>query len=308
MKEDESKKKVGLNGLIYFLAIINITLACIYISKFFGLKIEAVEESQLLNSIVIERQSGDGSLIGNQNGIMEKEEQQVAEEAKITDGNAEENTGEDAQSNENIESQENEEQGQNVVTERMLKVEKLQAENKDIVGWIEIEDTNINYPVLQGEDNEYYLTHNYKKETSQKGSIFLTKDYDWDLPSTNLLIYGHNIMNGQMFQNLLKYADEEFYKEHPVIRFTTQNEDKEYEIISAFKSRVFYKSEQNVFRYYDFVNAENEEEYNEFIKNAKDSSLYDIEKTAEYGDKLITLITCSYHTTDGRFVVIGREK
>ena len=161
---------------------------------------------------------------------------------------------------------------------------------------------------MQDEDNKYYLTHNYKREMSQKGSIFLTKDYDWDLPSTNLLIYGHNIMNGQMFQNLLKFADEEFYKEHPVIRFTTQNEDKEYEIISAFKSRVFYKSEQNVFRYYDFVNAENEEEYNEFVKNAKEASLYDIGKTAEYGDQLITLITCSYHTTDGRFVVIGREK
>lgn len=299
MKEDESKKKVGLNGLIYFLAIINITLACIYISKFFGLKIEAVEESQLLNSIVIERQSGD-----NQNEIMEEEKQQGTEDVNQIEENNQNSTRNDG----NVDNQENEEQGQNVVTERMLKVEKLQEKNEDIVGWIEIEDTNINYPVLQGEDNEYYLTHNYKKETSQKGSIFLTKDYDWDLPSTNLLIYGHNIMNGQMFQNLLKFADEEFYKEHPVIRFTTQNEDKEYEIISAFKSRVFYKSEQNVFRYYDFVNAENEEEYNEFVKNAKEASLYDIGKTAEYGDQLITLVTCSYHTEDGRFVVIGREK
>lgn len=239
----------------------------------------------------------------NQNRVVEKK-QQVTEEAKIADGN----TGKDAQSNENIESKENEEQRENVVTERMLKVEKLQEENEDIVGWIEIEGTNINYPVLQDEDNKYYLTHNYKKETSQKGSIFLTKDYDWDLPSTNLLIYGHNIINGQMFKDLLKYANEDFYKEHPVIRFTTQNEDKEYDIISAFKSRVFYKSEQNVFRYYDFVNAENEEEYNKFVKNAKEASLYDIEKTAEYGDQLITLVTCSYHTTDGRFVVIGKEK
>ena len=299
MKEDESKKKVGLNGLIYFLAIINITLACIYISKFFGLKIEAVEESQLLNSIVIKRQSGD-----NQNEIMEEEKQQGTEDANQIEENNQNSTRNDG----NVDNQENEEQGENVVTERMLKVEKLQEKNEDIVGWIEIEDTNINYPVLQGEDNEYYLTHNYKKETSQKGSIFLTKDYDWDLPSTNLLIYGHNIINGQMFKDLLKYANEDFYKEHPVIRFTTQNEDKEYDIISAFKSRVFYKSEQNVFRYYDFVNAENEEEYNEFVKNAKEASLYDIGKTAEYGDQLITLVTCSYHTEDGRFVVIGREK
>ena len=238
----------------------------------------------------------------NQNGVIEEEKKQDTEDSKITEGNIQENTQEDVKIKGNLESQEN------VVTERMLKVKKLQEENTDIVGWIEIEDTNINYPVLQGEDNAYYLNHNYKKETSQKGSIFLTKDYDWNLPSTNLLIYGHNIMNGQMFQDLLKYADEEFYKDHPLIRFTTQNEDKEYEIISAFKSRVFYKSEQNVFRYYDFVNAENEEEYNEFVKNAKEASLYDIGKTAEYGDQLITLVTCSYHTEDGRFVVIGREK
>ena len=238
----------------------------------------------------------------NQNGVIEEEKKQDTEDSKITEGNIQENTQEDVKIKGNLESQEN------VVTERMLKVKKLQEENTDIVGWIEIEGTNINYPVLQGEDNAYYLNHNYKKETSQKGSIFLTKDYDWNLPSTNLLIYGHNIMNGQMFQDLLKYADEEFYKDHPLIRFTTQNEDKEYEIISAFKSRVFYKLEQNVFRYYDFVNAQNEEEYNEFVKNAKEASLYDIETTAEYGDQLITLVTCSYHTEDGRLVVIGKEK
>ena len=192
-------------------------------------------------------------------------------------------------------------------TERMLKVQNLQKENSDIVGWIEIENTNINYPVLQGTDNEYYMTHNYKKEKTKNGSIFLTKDYDWDIPSSNLLIYGHNYRNGTMFQDLLKYTDKSFYKEHPIIRFTTENEDAEYEIISVFKSRVYYKSEKNVFRYYYFINAENEYEYNEFIDNAKKASLYDIDATAKYGDQLITLSTCSYHTKDGRFAVIGKK-
>ena len=193
-------------------------------------------------------------------------------------------------------------------TERMLKVEKLQEENEDIIGWIEIEGTNINYPVLQGDDNEYYLTHNYKKEKSEKGSIFLDSEYDWSIPSNNLLIYGHNIMNDLMFKDLLKYADKEFYKEHPVIRFTTKEHDGEYEIISAFKSKVFNKSDTNVFRYYNFMNAETEEEYNEFVENAKKASLYEIEATAKYGDELITLITCSYHTTDGRFAIVARKK
>lgn len=193
-------------------------------------------------------------------------------------------------------------------TERMLQVQELKKENSDVIGWIEIEGTNINYPVLQGEDNSYYMTHNYKKEEVRDGSIFLDKDYDWSIPSSNLLMYGHNMGDGAMFQDLLKYEYEEFYNQHPTIRFTTTTEDAEYEIISAFKSRVYYKSEKNVFRYYYFINAYNEEEYNEFVNNAKEASFYDTGKTAEYGDQLMTLSTCSYHTEDGRFAVVARKK
>lgn len=283
MKKDLKRKKAIV--LIYIFLVIVIVLSIIYIARFFFTRQEAIEESELLNSIEIEENS-------------------IEEQTEVEVNDAEKENQEESQA----EKQDNEEIGDNRVTERMLKVEKLQEENKDIVGWVEIEDTNINYPVLQGEDNEYYLTHNYKKEKSEKGSIFLDAKYDWSIPSNNLLIYGHNIMNDLMFKDLLKYADEEFYKNHPIIRFTTENEDLEYEIISVFKSRVFYKSERNVFRYYSFINAETEAEYNEFVKNAKEASIYDIEATAEYGEGLITLITCSYHTTDGRFVVIGREK
>ena len=151
------------------------------------------------------------------------------------------------------------------------------------------------------------MTVKSKKEKSEKGSIFLSSEYEWSVPSNNFLIYGHNIMYGQMFQDLLKYEEKEYYEKHPIIRLTTEKEDMEFEIISAFKSRVFYKSEKNVFRYYNFINAQTEAEYMEFIESAKKSSLYDIDTTAEYGDQLITLITCSYHEKDGRFVVIGKE-
>ena len=195
-----------------------------------------------------------------------------------------------------------------VETERMLQVQSLKTENPDIVGWLEIKGTNVSYPVLQGSDNEFYMTHNYKKEKSKNGSIFLSKDYDWNIPSTNLLIYGHNMQNGTMFEELLKYADYNFYVQHPIINFTTVDEDAEYEIISVFKSRVYYKSEQNVFRYYYFINAETEDEYNEFVSNAKNASLYNIDANATYGDQLITLSTCSYHVKDGRFAVVGRKK
>lgn len=192
-------------------------------------------------------------------------------------------------------------------TKRMIQVKSLQQENSDVVGFLEIENTNISYPVLQGNDNEYYMTHNYKKEKSKNGAIFLDKDYDWNIPSNNYLIYGHNLNNGTMFQELLKYADESYYKEHPTISFTTADEEGVYDIISVFRSKVYYTSD-NVFKYYFFINPKTKEEYNDYIKNIKENSLYNIEQTADYGTQLITLSTCSYHVKDGRFVIVGAKK
>ena len=273
MMKKESKRKV-IYFLIYTILAILITLSIIYIINIFLDKKQAIQESKLLDKIEI-----------NENQVNETTTEETVNES----------------TQENIEGTINQE------NERILKVQKLQEENPDIVGWLEIEGTSINYPVLQGDDNEYYMAHNYKKQKSKNGSIFLTKDYDWSIPSSNLLIYGHNLSNGTMFQELLKYEKEDFYKKHPIIRFTTNNEDAEYEIISAFKSRVYYKSEKNVFRYYYFVNAKTEAEYNEFVQNAKKASLYNIDKTAQYGEQLITLSTCSYHVEDGRFAVVGRK-
>ena len=210
--------------------------------------------------------------------------------------------------NENIQLAKVENEQKEKENERIKQVKTLKSENSDIIGWIEIENTKINYPVLQTTDDEYYLTHNYKKEKTEKGSIFLSKDYNWDRPSDNLQIYGHNLGNGEMFQELLKYTDEKFYKEHPNIRFTTANEDSIFEIIAVFKSKVYYKSDKDVFRYYYFINAETEKEYNDFIENAKKASLYKINATAKYKEQLMTLSTCSYHTEDGRFVVVARKK
>lgn len=197
---------------------------------------------------------------------------------------------------------------ENNINERIEKVKELQKENSDIIGWLEIENSDISYPVLQGEDNDYYMTHNYKKEYSKDGSLFLDKDYDWNIPSTNLLIYGHNNMSStEMFVGLMKYKEESYYKDHKTIRFTTNEEDAKYEIISVFLSRVYYKSETNVFRYYYFINAETEQEFNEYVENSKNASLYDTGVTAEYGDQLLTLSTCSYHTKDGRLAVVAKK-
>ena len=288
MEEKTKAKRKGIHVAIYLLLSILIILSLIYIINFFSLKQEAKEQTKLLSVIDIYEKEGTEEIVEN-----------ISEDRQENDEAQSEERGETI-STENPEEE-------NKETERMLQVKQLQEQNADIVGWLEIENTNINYPVLQGTDNSYYMTHNYKKEKSKNGSIFLNADYNWNIPSNNLLIYGHNLGNGMMFQELLKYENESFYQEHPVIRFTTAEEDTEYEIISAFKSRVYYKSEKNVFRYYFFLNSESEEEYNQFVKNAKNASIYPIDVTASYGDQLITLSTCSYYVEDGRFAVVGRK-
>ena len=289
MEEKTKAKRKGIHVAIYLLLSILIILSLIYIINFFSLKQEAKEQSKLLSAI----------------DIYGREETKEVTQNNLENGK--ENVEPESKENGETISIENTEK-LNEETERMLQVKELQAQNADIVGWLEIENTNINYPVLQGTDNSYYMTHNYKKENSKNGSIFLDANYNWNIPSNNLLIYGHNLGNGMMFQELLKYENESFYQEHPVIRFTTAEEDTEYEIISAFKSRVYHKSEKNVFRYYFFLNNESEEEYNQFVKNAKNVSLYPIDVTASYGDQLITLSTCSYYVEDGRFAVVGRRQ
>ncbi len=288
MKKNESVKKKKIYLFIYFVLTLLIILSVMYIIDFFSLKREAEEESKLLDDIRV----NEIEIEDNQNENINKNESTNSDNTESNEVKSQKNIGI--------------KMGK-AYTEKMLKVKKLQQENSDIVGWIEISGTDINYPVLQGEDNEYYMTHNYKKQKSRNGSIFLTKDYNWEIPSSNLLIYGHNLQNGTMFQELLKYESEQYYKEHPTINFTTEKEDAEYEIIAVLKTRVFYKSEKNVFRYYYFVNAETEQQYNEFVQNAKNESLYNIEATARYGEQLITLSTCSYHVKDGRFAVIGRK-
>lgn len=191
---------------------------------------------------------------------------------------------------------------------RTEKIKELKNINSDIVGWLEIANTSISYPVLQGKDNSYYMTHNYKKEKSKEGSLFLDKYYDLEKYNSNLLIYGHNNLGStEMFNQLIEYKDENFLKTHKNIRYTTDTQDYEYEIISVFLSKVYNKDEKNVFRYYYYIDLNDEEKFNEYIINIKKDSLYEIEATAEYGDELITLSTCEYSVKDGRFVVVAKK-
>ena len=109
--------------------------------------------------------------------------------------------------------------------------------NKKLIGWVKIADTNIDYPVMQTSDNEYYLDHNLKQQYDKNGSIFMDKDCDVLEPSTNFILYGHHMRNGSMFGNLDLYEKESYYKEHPYIQFDTIYEKGWYQVMYVFRSR-----------------------------------------------------------------------
>lgn len=208
--------------------------------------------------------------------------------------------------NTNIEVSQDIENNKNL-TENMKKVISLKQQNKDVIGWIQVEDTIINYPILQTTDNDYYLNQNYKKEKSQYGSIYAKNECDILDNNSNVIIYGHNRKDNQMFNTLLDYIDESFYKEHKTIKIATEKEDSKYSIVATFKSRIFYQNEKNVFRYYKDTKFNNEDDYNNFINNCKQIQLYDTGVSAEYGEQLITLITCEYSQENGRMVIVAKK-
>ena len=195
----------------------------------------------------------------------------------------------------------------NEVTENVQKVISLKQENQDVIGWIQIDNTDINYPILQSSDDEYYLMHNYKKEKSKYGSIFIKSNCNILDPKSNVIIYGHNMNDTQMFNQLLNYKNKDYYNEHPIIKLATEQGECQYEIVSVFKSRVFYQDETNVFRYYNYTTFDDEKTYSTYIENCKKIQLYDTGVSAEYGEQLITLITCEYSQENGRMVVVAKK-
>lgn len=187
----------------------------------------------------------------------------------------------------------------------LSKYTALYEENGDLAGWLSIADTEIDYPVMQNEDDNYYLHHDFYGEESKYGCLYVREQADLDA-GTNFIIYGHNMKDGSMFGDLDLYLNESFYKEHSTISFDTLYEERTYEIISVFLSQV-YGEEDDVFKYYQFYEADTREEFEYFYSNIKELSLYDTGVEAAFGDTFLTLSTCAYHVEDGRFVVVAKR-
>lgn len=207
----------------------------------------------------------------------------------------------------NLQSEEAESQSEETEIQPVMleQYRELYEKNNDLAGWLTIDGTVIDYPVMQCEDNEYYLHHDFYGEESKYGCLYV-KDAADLAEGTNFIIYGHNMKDGSMFGDLDYYKKKSFYEEHSLISFDTLYEERTYEIVSVFLSQV-YREDENVFKYYQFYQADSEEEFDSFYKNIKQLALYDTKAEAEYGDTFLTLSTCAYHVQDGRLVVVAKR-
>ena len=180
---------------------------------------------------------------------------------------------------------------------------QLYERNNDMRGWIKIDGTPIDYPVVQNsESNAYYLHRNFDKQKSSAGIPFM--DYQCDYDSDNIIIYAHNMTNGTMFHHLLDFASYDFYGKHRDISFDTLQNRYIYRVVAVFRTSVGSKNE---FKYYEYISPQTEEEFDEFISTCKALSLYDTGEDVIFGDKLLTLSTCSYNSRNERFVVVSKR-
>lgn len=173
--------------------------------------------------------------------------------------------------------------------------------NHDVTGWIRVRGTNIDYPVMyKNDNNDYYMRRSFNGENMTSGSLFM--DYECSFNhSDNLIVYGHNMRAGTMFAELLKYKDKEFYDSNGYILFDSLYKSGTYRVIG-----VFFSKPNDGFQYYAFTKAQSAEEFNNYVSKVKSVSLYDTGETAKYGDRLLTLSTCSYNVNDERFVVVAK--
>lgn len=180
--------------------------------------------------------------------------------------------------------------------------------NQDLIGWLKIAGTKIDNPVMFVEgDNEFYLDKDFDKKQSIYGTLYIDGSSKISTPNTNIIIYGHNMKNGTMFGSLKQYRNKSYYAAHPTITFNTLYEKGEYEIFGAFYAQVLKKSDKTSYRYYQFLEATNENEFNEFVQYVEKVRQYDTGVRPQYGDQFLTLSTCSSHVENGRFAVVARR-
>lgn len=194
--------------------------------------------------------------------------------------------------------------------EYLAKFSDLYQINPDIQGWLSIEGTSFSYPVVQSDEDtstsQYYLRRDFHGAESDHGVPFLDYRASVKLPSDNLVIYGHNMRDGQMFEELLNYKKLDYYRAHPIIRFDSVYEEAEYKVLAMFITNT-QSIHGDVFDYHNFINAESDEDFDRYLYSVQIRSILNTGVDVGPGDQLLTLSTCSYEFEDARFVVIARK-
>lgn len=174
----------------------------------------------------------------------------------------------------------------------------LKETNPDIVGWIYIEGTDINYPVVQGSDNQYYLKHLFDGEWNSSGCIFLDSRNRADFSDQHSIIYGHHMKNGTMFSALDHYKKQEFYEAHPMALLMTPEANFEIEIFAGYVASVKEEAWK--------VSFLSDLEFADWLTGARERSCFDSNIEPAVTDRILTLSTCSYEFDNARFVLLGR--
>ena len=197
------------------------------------------------------------------------------------------------------ENEQKENKNNNTSNYSYMNLKALKIKNNDLIGWIKIDNSNINYPVMQ--NGNYYLRKNFYKNYSKLGTPFLA-DYCNIRTSDILTIFGHHINQGYMFADLVKYQNYNYYKNHKYIKFYTIENDETIENI--YEVCFVFKVKANDYSYYSYTRFYDSDDFKE---NCKNLSIYNIDTKFDYGDKFITLSTCEYSQDNGRIIVIGRR-
>ncbi|MBQ5851219.1 MAG: class B sortase [Lachnospiraceae bacterium] len=180
--------------------------------------------------------------------------------------------------------------------------------NKDMIAWISIPETNIDYPVMHTpSDEQFYLHRNFFGEEDKNGTLFLDRRCNINDNEDNLIIHGHHMKSGAMFGSLPKFLNEEYKNKHSQIYLYTRDEERVYEIIACFTSKL-YRQDSEGFKYYEYIDLNSAEQLEAFNEGIKQLNKYSTTPDFKQGDEFITLSTCSYHTKNGRLAVVARIK
>ncbi len=176
-------------------------------------------------------------------------------------------------------------------------LDSLREVNSEVIGWITIPETELSYPLLQAEDNKYYLNHTWNNDRSSVGSIFMECLINPNMQSFNTIVYGHKMRNGSMFGSLINYEDAEYWKEHPSIYVVMDDGVYRYDIFAVHE----VGTRQIVYR----ININSEKRRNEFIQFCVENSVIDTGIVPTATDKILTLSTCTGSGHSTRWVVQG---